>query len=270
MLLVNKVHFGDTDSLQLLSDFINPSVTGYVIEQAVLASIALRGLDIASRLSEPMGLNVFQEPIPNLTPKTDGPVLYIPQIFNYKAIDGVIVKKEQPSTGRGKGRLFIYPLQITVAEKHKDSHKAFFDDWKKWIANLGEFDVFPEFIWISKEGGNTKEHPETDKWPAHNERHISISQVNKQIGMIYEFRKRGGLIQKDPEILAGEQVGMEERGKPEEPGELEEQSRSDGPSAAAEKRSGKRPRADGPSATAGKGSGKRPRAEKRVQMTMRL
>jgi len=181
---------------------------------------------------------VFQDPFPSLIPSTNRPVLHIPQIFNYKAIDGVIVKKE-PVPGRQKQQLFIYLLQITVARKHKDSHKTFFGDWKKWVNGLGEFDVIPEYIWISQEGGDTKEHPQTDKWPAHVERNIAISEVDKQIGREYEIEKRRGLIQQGPVILTGGQVGMEEQE------ELEEQTRSDGPSAAAGKRSGKQPRAEG-------------------------
>jgi len=106
----------------------------------------------------------------------------------------------------------MYPLQITVAQKHKDSHETFFNKWEKWIDGLEEFDVFPEFIWISEEGGDTKE------------RNISISEVNKGIGMRYKIEKRRRLIQKAPEILAGEQVGMEERGELEEPEQLEEQT----------------------------------------------
>ena len=184
MLLSNKVLAGGT-ILQSLSGFIhNSSVTEYMIEQAVLAWIAFYGLNLP-RLRESMEVRVFHDPVPNLKPKTNWPVLHIPQIFNYKAIDGVIVKKEDPASEGNKQRLFIYPLQITVAEKHEDSHKTFFDQWEKWIANLGEFDVIPEFIWITKEGGEEKRHLQTGQWPAHKERNISISEVNKHIGMMY-------------------------------------------------------------------------------------
>jgi len=50
MLLANKLLFGDSDFLRSLPDYINnASVAGYMIEQAVLASIAFNGLSIASR-----------------------------------------------------------------------------------------------------------------------------------------------------------------------------------------------------------------------------
>ena len=97
----------------------------------------------------------------------------------------------------------MYPLLITVAQKHKDSHETFFNKWEKWIDGLEEFDVFPEFIWISEEGGDTKEHPQSDQWPAHKERNISISEVNKGIGMKYKIEKRRRLIQKSPRNFGG-------------------------------------------------------------------
>ena len=36
---------------------------------------------------------------PNVKPNTKNPVLHIPQIFNYEAIDGKIVEKEPGSKG---------------------------------------------------------------------------------------------------------------------------------------------------------------------------
>ena len=214
LLLANKLLFGDAGFLKSLSDFIsNPSVTGYK-EQALLASIAFNGLAVAPRIHDSMEVSIFKDPIPNLAPQTNRPVLHIPRIFNYKGVDGIIVRREsideekkqggEKKNGR-KQRLFVYPLQITMAEKHKDSHKTFFDDWNRWIAPLGDFDVIPEFIWISENGDITKKHDQTDDWPEHLERNIPISEVNKMIKMKYEFEKQRGLIQQGPEILAGAQ-----------------------------------------------------------------
>ena len=126
----------------------------------------------------------------------------------------------------------MYPLQITVAKKHKDSHKRFFDDWNRWIAGLEQFDVIPEFIWISEKGGILKKHDQTDKWPEHLEQDISIGNVNRSIKERYEAEKQGGLIRQGPEIL----VGAQERSTRSDAGGGEgsgEQPRADGTSAAA-------------------------------------
>ena len=66
-----------------------------MIEQAVLSSISLNGLDIASEINRPMEVNLFKETFPNLIPeKEKEPFLYIPQIYNFGVVDGVIVWKE--------------------------------------------------------------------------------------------------------------------------------------------------------------------------------
>src|SRR6266480_4578738 len=47
LLLTNKVNFADGDFLRSLPDYIsNPSVSRFIIEQAVLSSIATSGLNI--------------------------------------------------------------------------------------------------------------------------------------------------------------------------------------------------------------------------------
>jgi len=51
MLLANNVHFAGVDFLKPLSKYIdNPSVTGFMVEKAVLSSISLYGLNIVSGL----------------------------------------------------------------------------------------------------------------------------------------------------------------------------------------------------------------------------
>ena len=72
----------------------------------------------------------------------------------------------------------------------------FFKNWKDWIANLDEFDVVPHFVWISENGGKTKDHDESGKWPQHVEWNISLSQVNKTIGSFYKGVKQGQGIRK--------------------------------------------------------------------------
>jgi hypothetical protein len=58
------VHFADTDFLNSLHNYIdNPSVTGFMIEQAVLSSIQTRGLAIGGNIYKSMELVMFDSPI---------------------------------------------------------------------------------------------------------------------------------------------------------------------------------------------------------------
>ena len=244
MLLVgSNVRFCDMDFLQSLPDYIhNPSVVGFMIEQAVLSSIALNGLNIRPETNRRMVVKAFEEEVPNVDDDTEGPILYLPQAFNFKAIDGVIVVKEpEPKEGLSEKKLLVLPLQITVAERHSDSHETFFSEWNTWNEKLKRFNVEPHFIWITEDGGKPIHHRRAPGWPAHYELDIGLNDVNKHIGSSYKDAK-GGLIQQTPGRPSTNRKNKG-KNKAKEPEDLVEQTRSDGPSAAAGKRLGKQPTA---------------------------
>ena len=132
-------------------------------------------------------------------------------------------------TKQNRQKLFMYPLQITLApDKHSDSHKTFLGDYKSWTHGLEKFDVVPTFLWISPKAACPKLHEPTDEdnWPAHYEEYVPINQVNSDLWAFYVHAKRRQQTQEVPEPPArGDgQVSEEPEG---------EQMRSDGPSAAA-------------------------------------
>jgi hypothetical protein len=71
-----------------LNDYIsNSSVTGFFIEQAVLSSIASRGLEIQEGISKEMDTVMFSGDIPEFNRTEGDPVLYCPIDFNYPGIE---------------------------------------------------------------------------------------------------------------------------------------------------------------------------------------
>jgi hypothetical protein len=255
-LLANKVRYINGDFLRSLPEYIkNKCVVGYTVEQAVLAAIATHGLDVAD-VGGPMEVRVLDEQTPIQNPKEGLPQLLIPRNFNHRAIDGIIVRVEKRN--KEQPMLFMYPLQITVAKKHKDSHKEFFNDWKRWATTFPGFRLFPTFIWITKEGGKKKSHSGNLQWPDHDELNIPVRQVSEEIERKYKTRKESGLLQDGLESFPSSSQSGEGRisqpGMPEEPGEpgepekqgeleeLQEQTGLYGPTTAG-KRPGKQPRA---------------------------
>ena len=200
-----QVHFADTNFLTSLTDFIdNPPVAGFMIEHAVLSSIRSNGLAIDAEIGTPMELRLLGEPPNFATDVTDKPVLYRPNKFNYKAIDGIIVliKLETQNT-RGKKlkiamakkeenakpKLLMFPLQITLASSHSDSHARFFKEYSKWTRELSTFDVEIEFLWILPEWRENQEHESCSKWPKHKERYIPLVDVSEAIWRKYQGAK---------------------------------------------------------------------------------
>ena len=222
-LLTNKVNFANRDFLESLPDYIsNPCVSGFIIEQAVLSSIATSGLDIKKpEINRSMNVVSFQGRRPNFHTETKKPVLYIPQVFNFRGIDGVIVWiGPKPKTGRKTQKLFIFPLQITLApDKHSDSHKTFLSEWRSWIEGLQEFDVVPEFIWITPNPPSLTKQSENSKlkWPEHFERYIHLRDVDQDIWNQYQLALESRMANQgegsvEDAARVEEQESVEERG----------------------------------------------------------
>jgi hypothetical protein len=208
-LRANGWNFADTDFLRSLPDYINnPCVAGFMIEQAVLSSIGSHGLAIGTSINKPMQVVMFEDKFPDfLTNKTDRPVLYCPRQFNFRGIDGIIIRIE-PEGKSPKRKLSMFPLQITLApDTHSDSHKLFFGQYEQWIKDLQEFEVLPEFVWITPDPPSLKSHHKNSRinQPKHKERYVDLKDVSRDIWNRYEEAKRNKRIQEAPKELAGKE-----------------------------------------------------------------
>src|SRR2546429_6770743 len=83
----------------------------------------------------------------------------------------------------------MFPLQVTLRRKsHSDSHKNFFNHYGQWIKDLKDFEVVPQFIWITPKLNTSIEHGDGPKgrWPAHRELYVPLKKVNKNIWNEYK------------------------------------------------------------------------------------
>jgi hypothetical protein len=60
-----------------------------------------------------------------------------------------------------KPRVYLFPLQITVAKHHDKSHEMFFNGYDEWKKQFDGFDVVTQFIWISNEPTRFEEYDES-------------------------------------------------------------------------------------------------------------
>src|SRR5438045_1657097 len=188
-------NFVDTNFLESIYDNINnPSVAGFIIEQAILSSIGSNGLAVRDCINQPMTVVIFEKEFPKFRiDLIDTRVLYCPKKFNFRAIDGLIVApkesqsrkkngKTNTKTQQEKPKLFMAPLQITLArETHPDSHKKFFDKWKEWTKGLEQFDIEVEFMWITPDPASSRDHLPKSLRPFHKERNVKHEEVNQAI-----------------------------------------------------------------------------------------
>jgi hypothetical protein len=182
-------NFADTDFLTSLPDFIdNRSIAGYMVEHAVLSSIRSNGLTIDAEIGKAMDVKLLRGLSDIKTDITGTAVLYRPQKFNFKAIDGMIVLVK-PGEKNTKKKLLMFPLQITIAPAdHANSREQFFEEYGSWITDLTNFDVEVQFLWITPECRDMQEYPASlrPKWPKHLERYIPLRVVNHGIWEKYE------------------------------------------------------------------------------------
>src|SRR2546423_4258198 len=216
-LLELEVNFADTHFLTSLAD--NPATAGFMIKYAVLSSIRSNGLAIDAEIGKPMELRYFMnEPYFSMN-ATDKPMLCLPRKYIFKAIDGIIVltkrekknakgKKQKNAKGKKenaqlkKRKLFMFPLRITLASSHSDSHSKFFEEYYHMWTSFCSFDVVPEFLWITPKQHEIREHSECSKWPAHIERYIPLMDASEAIGTAYQCAE--GLLDGAQAGLAGE------------------------------------------------------------------
>ena len=118
----------------------NPSVTGFLIEQAVLSSIGNKGLDISEGINSPMETVMFGGDFPEI--HTRKPLtLYCPLQCNLRAIDGLVVRFTDQ-------RCFMFPVQISIRKVTTDCEAWFFDQWPLWIRGLAGYEIEVQFVWV--------------------------------------------------------------------------------------------------------------------------
>ncbi|KIX01152.1 uncharacterized protein Z518_08877 [Rhinocladiella mackenziei CBS 650.93] len=176
--------------LTSLSDFIdNRPVVGFMMEYAVLASIRSQGLKACGAGNEGMNFRFFTSQRDIQFDIRDQPVLYRPRQINYETIDGMIGFVKIPKrTAKGeKPKLFLFPLQITVAQNHLKPHQRFLDEYRQWAdQQLLTFDIELEFLWITPNKRDVKQRPAYSPWPRHKERCIPFSEVSTDIWIKYQ------------------------------------------------------------------------------------
>ena len=176
----------------------NQAMLGFLVEQSCLSFISTNGLLGFVPGAENVKYFNSEYPVFDTTKKC---AIYIPDKFNFKAIDGLILSLE---TSKKSGKnAYVIPFQITIARKHnnKDSATAFRNEWTKWgPSQLKGFNIHILFTWIwekvddhtlstmpaeLKNNRNGANYMIKEKLTEYN---ISIMDLNARIGEALEIR----------------------------------------------------------------------------------
>ncbi|CAG8672831.1 5088_t:CDS:2, partial [Acaulospora colombiana] len=125
----------------------NPSVKGFFVEKACIASIFKNGI-MENRVNfKPNDMEFFNDEKEIRFSSNEGKcMLYLPHCWNQEAIDGLLISQTN-------NKLYIAPIQITLDKSsHSDSEGNFFSSiWPNLKSNLSGFEDRLEiiFIWIT-------------------------------------------------------------------------------------------------------------------------
>ena len=167
----------------------NPTVRGYLAEQVCLATIARKGLSKVSHdLGGPMRVEYFTG-IPfwaNFIQSGDTVRLYLPKAFNYPAIDAAILLLD-----RTRKKVWLFPIQVTLAQKHKDSETLFYQTkWGAWTRGFDGFELESTFVWIDNHRPRQSDVPTEERAlrarnvmlnPPHSSIHIGVADVDQRL-----------------------------------------------------------------------------------------
>jgi len=189
------INFADAHFLTSLDDFIdNISVTEFWLSHTVLSSIRLNGLAIGENMKKGVELRVLTDPSDLKTDVKNKPVLYHPEKFNFKAIDGIILSIQSDeqrvdgsatNTNMKKEKLLVLPLQLALTQAPQpSSREMFFEDYGDWIADISNsFDIEVHFLWIDQISKRIREYQADPdgNWPKHTERSIRLKDINPEV-----------------------------------------------------------------------------------------
>jgi hypothetical protein len=167
----------------------NRSVIGFLVEQACISAMSDTGFSYGGIHFPALEATIF-DPRPGLissVPRSrDCEIFFVPSEPNYKDIDALYVRISHKNR-----TVYVVPIQITVAKRHKDSEKAFYAGWRKWKAAFPDC-TLTTFVWIDEFDKSwdsiRAEHRTTrsglkEIFPDHKQICVTVAEVHAPMGV---------------------------------------------------------------------------------------
>jgi hypothetical protein len=174
----------------------NQSMIGFAAEGAVISSLHVGTTELGKALRPSLRKGAipvaFSATYPHYNLQLEGFRMYVPDRFNFPAIDLLMVERIGVITrSNGMRTANVYPIQVTLSYTgHSNSETAFFKNWPDWssqfdVENVKIVDI--EFIWItplSASSNNIAKDSLGFKHPAFRRRFISFGNVNAELDAV--------------------------------------------------------------------------------------
>ena len=166
----------------------SPAVKGFMAEKAVLSAIRKQGFYLPDLHVVIDSHCIFTSGKEAASLKPMANALYIPDVFNYRAIDGLV--RFFPTEGN---KAIVIALQISSGLRHDDSPAKFFPSCEVWERKCNGLDIEWHFCWISPTKRDVVVHGEQVKQlrketfrvnPAYREHHISFGDIYASLSFL--------------------------------------------------------------------------------------
>jgi hypothetical protein len=162
-------HFVNGAFLSNIKTTRNPSVRGFLIEEACLTYIRSTGLLLPDGhgLVKPTEVVYFDSGAEDEARDASSRspcVLYIPRPFNYRAVDAVLRRLTFARDEKGQeiiASVLLVPIQVTVSASHKPSPEAFYPRHHVWLEDIDV--AVPRqhvFAWLRRDAQASVAHAE--------------------------------------------------------------------------------------------------------------
>lgn len=178
---------GDDTWLMALRTFKdNPSVVGFLVEQACLSAISRTGFNHGSINWKSFASTIFQGDLIQSIPTGNCEKFFIPQNPFFRDIDALYLKVDDE-----KKTALVVPIQITTADEHADSEAKFYSRWPTWLDRFDGYEVKTAFVWIVENCHSWEVKEEDIKttrscsilvYPKHERMVITVAEVSPTLG----------------------------------------------------------------------------------------
>jgi len=181
---------GSTWLLSLRTFKENPSVIGFLVEQAYLSAISRTGFHHGGIDWESFPATIFQDDLIQAIPSVDCEIFFVPENPFFKDIDALYLKVDVEEE-----TALVVPIQITVAKTHKDSEAAFYSRWSNWQERFRGYEVKTTFVWVVENKQSWAVMEEEFKTtrsqsklisPEHEQIFMTVGDINRTLGLHLE------------------------------------------------------------------------------------
>jgi hypothetical protein len=141
--------FLDSAWLNICRQTDNPSTQGFLAENSLMSHLKANGTVVGDKMTPTLHVVFGKDGIAGVLVEQPGScVQYIPNVFNYKAID--LLLRLVPTAKQGKVK--IVPIQVTMQSptQHASSIGKFFSERQAWKGSATKVEW--HFVWITRGG----------------------------------------------------------------------------------------------------------------------